>query len=240
MLHQSSDTLLDAVQPLLDSWVDGRKQQFTIEQQGPFGIVFITENGFRYSIDHEGVVVEFRHRWRVKPRSGGLPVMELLSKARPYTELLDEAIDRLLRAVELVNGPRARKVWRLGVMTVSNVVISDAPPGVRRLIAYMSRPWGGDVPQYNFEITGRLTKEDSKGEFSDRCIHSISLGEQETNPDELVALKLDWQRNYNIVRPLAVDAIKKQVAAGKQAAIAYFEDVAEGSRFDEEILSKPA
>ncbi len=237
LLHQSSDALLDALQPLLDTWVEGRKQQFSIEQQGPFTITLITEGGFRYTVDHEGVVVEFRHRWRVKPRSGSLPVAELLSKARPYTELLDEGIERLLQATELVNGPRARMVWRLGIVSNTAVVTSDAPPGVRRLVDYMSRPWGGNLPHYNLELTGRLG---SKDDHSDRCIHAIGMGEQDNNPDRLISIRLDWQRDYNIARPLAVDAIRKQVAAGKKAALEYFEDVAEGSRFDEAILRKSA
>lgn len=235
-VHQSSNRLLDSLQPLFDAWVEGRKQRFTIEQQGPFAITFITEGGFRYAIDHEGIVVEFHHRWRVKPRSGGLPVAELLSKARPYTELLDEAVDRLLHAVELVNGPRARTVHRLGIISQTAVVAKDAPPGVRRLVDYMTRPWGGDLPQYSFEITGRLDKKD---DYSDRCIHSVGMGDPELSPDRLISVKFDWQRDYSATRPVTVDVIKKQVAAGKKAALEYFEDVAEGSRFDEEILRKP-
>jgi hypothetical protein len=65
------------------------------------------------------------------------------------------------------------------------------------------------------------------------------MGELENNPDRLISVKFDWQRDYIIARPIAIDAIRKQVAAGKKAALEYFEDVAEGSRFDEEILRKP-
>lgn len=234
-LHESSNKLLDSLQPLFDALVNGRKQQFSIEQQGAFSISFITEDGFRYSVDHEGVVVEFRHRWRVRPRSGSLPTVELLSKARPYTELLDEAVEKLLQAIELVNGPRARKVWRLGIVSNTTVVASDAPPGVRRLIDYISRPWDGILPQYNFEITGRLG---SKDDYSDRCVHAVGMGEQDNNPDGLVSVRFDWQRDYTIARPIGIDAIRKQVAAGKQAALEYFEDIAVGTRFDEEILRK--
>jgi hypothetical protein len=216
--------------------VEGRKQQFSIDQQSAFGVGLVTESGFHYAVDHEGVVVEFRHRWRVKPRSGNLPVAELLSKARPYSELLNEAVERLLQAVELVNGPRARLVQRLGIVTNTTVVASDAPPGVRRLIDYIGRPWGGNLPAYAFEITGRLG---SKDDYSDRCIHSVGMGELEINPDRLISVKFDWQRDYVIARPIAIDAIRKQVEAGKKVALGYFEEVAEGSRFDEEILRKP-
>jgi hypothetical protein len=235
--HQSSDKLLDALQPLFDTWVEGRKQQFSIDRQTSFGIQFTTEGGFNYTVDYEGVVVDYRHRFRIKPRSGGQPVAELLSKARPYTQLLDEAIERVLEAVDLVNGPRARPIWRLGIMSTTAVVLSDAPPGIRRLVDYIGKPWGGKLAQYNFEITGLLKKEN---EYSDRCIHSVGMGDVENNPDNLVSIKLDWQRSYSISRPLAVDAIKKHVAAGKKAALEYFEDVAEGSRFDEAILNKSA
>jgi len=233
--HLSSDSLLDSLRPLFDAWVDGRKQRFSIEQQGPFAVTFITEDGFRYAVDYEGIAVEFRHRWRVRPRSGSLPVAELLSKARPYTELLDEACIRLLEAVELVNGPRARVVGRLGIVSTTAVAASDAPPGVRRLIEYLGRPWGGDLPAYTFEVTGRLGGKDMT---SDRCIHTVTMNEQETSTDRLITVKFDWQRDYNVVRPITVDAIRKLVAPGKQAALEYFEDIAVGSRFDEEILRK--
>lgn len=236
LFHQSSNRLLDLLQPLFDTLVEGRKQQFSIEQQSAFAITLVTESGFGYIVDHEGVVVEFRHRWRIKPRSGSLPVPELLSSPRPYSQLLDEAVDRLLQAVEFVNGPRPRLVQRLGIVTNTSVVASDAPPGVRRLIDYFGKPWGGDLPHYNFEVTGRL---DSKDDHSDRCIHAVVMGDLENNPDKLISVKLDWQRDYNIGHPIAIDAIRKRVAEGKKAALGYFENVAEGVRFDERILGKP-
>jgi hypothetical protein len=150
--------------------------------------------------------------------------------------LLDEAVERLLQAVELVNGPGARALQRLGIVTDTAVVASDAPPGVRRLIDYVGRPWGGNLPHYRFDITGRLGNKD---DYSDRCIHSIGMEEPDSNPDKLISVKFDWQREYIITRPIAIEAIRKQVTAGKRAALEYFEDVAEGSRFDEEILRKP-
>jgi hypothetical protein len=237
-MHQSSDKLLDSLRPLFDDWVDGRKQQFTIQQQTSFGIQFSTESGFSYNVDHEGVVVIFNHKWRIKPRSGGLPVAELLSKARPYTDLLDEAIERLLRAVELVNGPAARHVWRMGIMSNTVVVLGDAPPGIRRLVDYIGRPWGKNLPQYNLEITGPLEK--GGDDYNDRCIHTVGMGDVENNSDKLVTIKLDWQRNFNISRPLAIDAVRKHVFGAKKVALDYFEDVAEGTRFDEAILNKSA
>ena len=235
LVHKSSNTILDQLRPLFDSWVDGRQPKFSIEKQSAFGLVFITDNGFRYTVDPGSVVVEFHHRWRLKPRSGSLPVAELLSQARPYSELLEEAVERLLHAVELINGPGARPMHRLGIVTDTKVVASDAPPGVRRLIAYVGRPWGGNMPYYSFDIAGTLGRS---ADHDDRCIHSVGMDELESNPDGLVTVRFDWQRHYTIARPLAIEAIRKQVAAGKKAALEYFEDVAEGSRFDEDILRK--
>jgi hypothetical protein len=236
LVHKSSDSLLDALQPLFDTWVDGRKQRFSIEKQDSFGVQFITEDGFHYTINQEAAVIEFRHRWRVRPRSGSLPVAELMSKAQPYTELLSQAAEKVLDAATLVNGSRARVLHRIGIVTNTVVGHKEVPPGIKRLISFMSKPWGGNVPQYNIEITGEIGEQH---DYADRCIHSVGMGD-ENNPDRLITVKLDWQRVFTIVRPITMDVIKKHVATAQKSALDYFEDVAEGSRFDEEILNKSA
>jgi hypothetical protein len=120
-------------------------------------------------------------------------------------------------------------------VTSTAVGVSDLPPGVRRLIDHVGKPWSGKLSQYNVELSAELGGKD---EYKDRCIHIVGSGDEENNPDRLVSVKFDWQRTYAFSRPIAVDAIRKLVAVGRGGALDYFEEVAEGSRFDEEIHNK--
>src|SRR5262245_18091342 len=143
--HQSSDSILDALAPLFDSWVDGRKQRFSIEKQEPFKVEFATDDGFHYVVNQQRVTVEFRYGWRVKRQSARAPVPQLQSEPRLFTALLPRVAERAIEAANFIYGARPPSPDRIGVVSITNVAENDAPPGILRLVEFIQRPWGKQV-----------------------------------------------------------------------------------------------
>src|SRR6267378_4324981 len=85
-----SSQILEVLKPILDPLVDGEKVKFVINKQDPFTIELTTEDGFHYGIESSRVWIDFQHRMRVKPSSGGPPIAELLSRPAPFSELLPD------------------------------------------------------------------------------------------------------------------------------------------------------
>ena len=95
----------------------------------------------------------------------------------------------------------------------------------------MGRPWKGAVEHYNtISITAEVGKTK---DWSDRCLHTVTKSE---DPEQLLALNFDWQRTYNTGRPIKADVLNEGLKSAQAAATKYFEDLAEGSLFDEEII----
>ncbi len=97
-----STDILDALTPILDGLVAGEKTKFAINSQEAFAVEFTTEDGFHYGIDPSRVWIDFQHRLKVKPISGGPPIAELLSRPAPFSELLPEVSKRLIDATERI------------------------------------------------------------------------------------------------------------------------------------------
>jgi len=211
------------------------KQGFTIERHESFRVQLVTDDGFQYYFDQERMFVEFKHRMRVKAQSGGPPIAELMSRPRPFTELLPEVTGRVIEAAELVNGVKPRALNRIGVVSTTSVSGPEAPPGIRRLITYLGKPWANDLEYFDFNVAGVIAKTE---EFTDRCIHSLARPE---DTEQLMSIKFDWQRTFAITKFATADMLKKMAAAAGKSALAYFEDIGEGRRFDDEhINSNPA
>lgn len=233
--HKSSDKILDALSPLLDSWVDD-KHNVTIERQETFTVQLSTEEGFTYAVDPNRISVDFKHRWKIKPRSGGTPTAELTTAPRPFTEILPEVASKAIEVAGLINGSRPRTLLRIGIVATTTVAQSDAPPGVLRLLSFISKPWQTSLDFFDIHIAGDLGRTD---DYSDRCLHLLKKSEDD-NPDDLILIKLDWQRIFSTNKITSSDVLKKYVLSAQESALAYFEDVAEGSRFDEKLISIPA
>lgn len=220
-----SSELLSAIVPVLDELAGPVTDKFTLSKQDTFSVDFITESGYRYYIDASRISVEFQHRVKVKNTSGGMPVMELLSKQEPYTHMLAEVSKRAVHAAELLIGQN-RILERIGVVSTTIVSESDAPPGIRRGIDYLSRPWENEVENYQFQVVARTNKTD---EWGDRCI--INLSKPETDEDEdLVTLQFDYQRKFSGKKGMS--SLKPSMATLQGVALAYFEDLALGDMFD--------
>lgn len=201
-------------------------------RQESFAIGFDTNDGFQYGIETSRVHVGFVHKVKFKTVSAGPPIMEMLSQPLPYTELLSKVSDRCIEMTMLLPGVKTRKLHRIGIISTTTVDDASFPPGIARLIDYIGRPWSGILDNYSIQITSEVG---NSANWRDRCIHILSKPEDE---DQLPTLKFDWQRTFNTGRPLLKDTLTELVEKARKAALAYFEDLAEGSRFDEDIIGK--
>ncbi|MCW5575708.1 MAG: hypothetical protein KIT13_06390 [Burkholderiales bacterium] len=226
--YQSGDSILHALGPLFDKQHKGLKQRFTIEVHESFRVQFVMEEGFQYFFDASKVVVEFKHRLRVKAQSGGPPTAQLITTPRPYTELLPEVVGRAIEAVELVYA-KARTLKRIGIVTTTSLALGDAPPGIGRFLNYIGHPWSGKMDFFNMNLMTVLAETD---EHKDLCLHTFNKPEDD---EQLPSVKLDWLREYKIQRQATSDVLKKQASVAQESALKYFEEIGEGGRFDEYI-----
>jgi hypothetical protein len=226
-----NNSLWAAFSPILDKEVSNEKATFAITQNEPFSIGFHTDSGFHYSADPSKVVVGFQHRLKVKPVSGGTPTMEMLSHPRPFSQLLPEVCEKLRAAALVLPGSKTRKITRIGVVTNTLVDVEDAPPGIGNLIDYVGRPWGERVDIFSFQIVTELG--DAVG-WKDRCVHNLTKPE---DPQALVTLSFDWQRTFTTGQAITVASLGNILARAQADSMAYFEELAEGSRFDENFVS---
>jgi hypothetical protein len=149
--------ILSAWRPILDKLLDNDKPAFTVESADPYSAVFSTDEGFKYQFDSESIAIVFNHRIRAKPTSGGPPVMELLSQAAPYTDLLSETIKRLTEAISLID-IKGRHLQRVGIVSYTTVDRSDAPPGITKLIEQIASPLGGSLETMQAMIGTRIAE----------------------------------------------------------------------------------
>jgi hypothetical protein len=225
-----SSSIQAALAPLLNKLVDGDQIQFTLNRSSPFGFDFTTNDGFNYGIDHQKVFVEFTHQMKIKPKSAGPPIAELTSTPLPFSTLLPEILRRLIEATLRLPGIGNRKVKWVGIVSTTALDESVMPPGIARLIKYIGRPWQGKLQTYHIEIASELRRD--SGSF-DKCIHILRKVD---NPDQLPFIRFDWQRWFDPGRAAHADTLPELLGEAEKPAMAYFEELAEGNRFDEDIL----
>jgi hypothetical protein len=226
-----SDTILNGLSPILDPLVKGDKTQFDLTLLQPYEIAFRTEDGFEYGVGSSKVSVTFKHRLRAKAQSAGPPVMEMLSHPMPFTQLLPEISKRLIELTLLVPKSKERSVTRVGVISTTVIAEGELPPGIVRFIKYVGRPWKNMLDHYNINITADLGKG---GGWTDRCIHTLTKSEDR---EQLLSLNFDWQRTFASGRSINSPELADILESAERSALRYFEDLAEGGRFDEEIIS---
>lgn len=231
----SADAIYDSLSTILDPLYHGNRSRFSINApQQPFEVSISTEEGFLYAVDPTKVSINFRHRMKAMPVSGGPPVMEMLSKAAPYTRLLPEVLRRLVDTTLLLPSPKERTVKRVGIVSTTAVAEGDLPPGIKRFIEYVGRPWNGEMEHYTLMINAHIGVGSG---WKDRCIHTVTKSEDE---EELMTLNFDWQRIYTSGSPLRRDVLIKITEEAERAALRYLEDLAEGRRFDEKLIRETA
>lgn len=222
-----SEQILRSHSPILDRATDGEKPLFSIEALTPFGLTFNTEEGYKYILDQSRITIQYNHRVRFKPITGGPPVMELLSRPMPFTELLSISIDKIIESNRLIKELRTRSITKIGIVSTTLVDLDEVPPGIKSLIDHLARPWDGKLSECNVRITTRLREDDR---WSDVCHHHLIIPQDRT---ELTTIVLDWQRSYSKPHQSDDRGMRKLFDDGVKSALDYFEEVAEGVRFDE-------
>lgn len=226
----SSHAILQALSPVLDRLVTDNRQMFTVEKQEAFSVIFTTLDGFQYTIEPSKIAVNFQHRLKIKQRSGAPPAVELLSISSPYSSLLPQVSSKLVEATLLLQNISDRKVSRIGVVSTTIVSEDQVPPGIEKFIGYIGRPWKRNIQTFNIQIVSEL---DKTPKWSDRCVHLLVKPEDK---DQLPTLQFDWQRTLASERTIERDYLLEFVESAKKDAMKYFEELAEGSQFDEDII----
>ena len=156
----------------------------------------------------------------------------MISKPQPFTMLLPAVCDRLLKVVALLIDPKFRLLKQIGIVSSTMVDEEDAPPGILKFVNNITKPWGKTLDAYSFMIVAQLSQQAGR---SDRCIHEI------TNPedvDSLTTLKFDWQRKFvNDPSVPAIEGLTELLKDAQKDALGYFEELAEGNRFDVDASS---
>jgi hypothetical protein len=224
------EELLSALSPLLDPLVKKGKEQFTLDDLQGFNLAFTTFEGYKYEASPAKLSVTFNHRVRHKLTSGGPPTMEMLSTPMPFTTLLPVVCKKLIDAALLLPNASSRMIERIGIISTTAVAADELPPGVARFFSYVARPWKAPLEEFTFYLVAPLHSSPSA---SDRCVHTF---QQPEDKSELVRLVLDWQRTLKTPKVVAKDAMEELLNSAQKDAERYFEEVAEGSMFDEELI----
>lgn len=228
--YVSSAALLDAAAPVLEKLNVREKAGFELEKQEPFSLQFVTNDGYQYGLTSTNVYIEFVYRLRLRNKSGGPPVAEMLSSVIPYSQQIPEVARRLEEITALLPGAKSRTIKRVGVVSATNANLTDAPPGIRRFIDYLGRPWKQELDSLNFRVSAMLPSSPGS---TVRCIHTLTKPEDK---EELTHFKFDWQRIFSTGKRIESKSMRELIADATRDANRYFEDLAEGNRFDEDIL----
>lgn len=229
--YVASDSIVNALTPWFDKWATDDKAPITVTRQESFAFGFTLEQGFQFAVEPTRTFVDFSHRIKMRTVSGGPPVAEMLSHALPYTTLLPDLCGRLVDLTLDTPSPPNRTFNRVGVVVKAAIAPEDAPPGISRFLDYLGKPWKGLVGGYSFQVTGEIA---SNSDFADRCVHTLTKPETGDNA-QLVSLNFDWQRTFVVGQPLKRDTLESALAAAVKSALSYFEDLAEGNRFDADL-----
>jgi hypothetical protein len=230
--HMGLDAALRLLGPMIDKWVERDKQLFQIVQTDPFSFDFQHHDGFTYGIAPLKLSVDFKYRMRAKHVSAGPPTVELTTAPKPYSELLPEACNKLVKIGSLLLSDHPRPINRVGVTTTTIIDIEEAPPGIARFLEYLGRPWDAESEEFNLSLIAPLAT--GRG-YKDRCIHMLSRGQ---GTDKLLTMQFDWQRIFTTPREATTaEALTAILNDAQEAGVTYFEDIAEGNRFDEKLIA---
>jgi hypothetical protein len=222
-----ADKILESWHSILDANSTDDLPKFTLTRADDFNIEINGEDGFKYGADASRIHVGFNHRVRVKNISGGGPVVEMLSSAKPFTKLLPDVIRRLIDATLLVPGIKDRKLQKCGITSTTPVDEADLPPGIVNLIEHVGRPWKGLTGGFTMQLTANV---DEQRFWTDRCIHTLVRPEV---GDDLMTIVFDYQRIFTESRKCDRESLKEAMEEVEKGALKYFEALAEGTMFDD-------
>lgn len=225
------EVILDALSPILDSASEKEAANTSLDQPSTFfSTGFTTNDGYRYFADEAKVSVSFNHRVRFRQVSGGPPTMEMLSRPLPFTKLIPIVAAKLIDATLMLPKAKERRIQRVGIISTTAIAEEDIPPGIKRLISYVGRPWKSAIDNYSVMINAVISET---AETTERCIHTLTKPEDK---EQLLTLQFDWQRSFQTGWQNSKDNLERLVDDGTKDALRYFEELAEGNRFDEVLL----
>jgi hypothetical protein len=221
-----SEILLGALSPFTDKMTSGDEQRFSIETKEPLRLSFTSFEGVQYGLEPTKIYLGFTHRATIKTGVGGIPSLVPSSKIAPYTELLAEMQGYLFDTMMIINKLKQRKLAGIGVVSTTVVSESDLPPGLQKLLAYVSKPWHGALQSLTFQAQTVIAESDN---YTQKCNHTIVKPAQ---ADEPLQLTFDFQRIFK--KNLDVDMQKLRTVTDdvKAHAINYFEQLAQGDLID--------
>jgi hypothetical protein len=225
----SGDGIIDAISPLLDRWKVGDKPDFGVSQPEPLKIEVQRNNGFTYSFEPTRTSIAYQHRVKFRNVSGGRPVVELISSPEPYSKLLDAALADIVEIALILPMAKRRSIKTIGIVSSTHADEKDVPPGIRKMIKYMSRPWKAELEAYLFTV---VADAGSTKDHTDRCIHTLTRPEDE---EQIPSFKFDWQRNYSNHVAVEKETLVRELQRTKKAALDYFETLAVGDAFDDVV-----
>jgi len=229
--YSPPDELFEAFSPIIDAVSQDGKPKFNINQYEIGGVAFTTHEGFKYTADHSKISVGFEHILRTRVVSAGPPIMEMLSQPRPFSKLLPVVAEKVIEATLLLNEFEPRTVHRVGIVSVTKIAEDELPPGIKRFFSYMARPWKHGVESFQYHTLANLGAGSG---WTDRCVNTVVKPDEE--PEEPLSLLFDWQRMFTEGRSVTLDALRELLADAQEAAMTYFEELAEGSQFDEDLI----
>jgi len=223
-----SDILLGALSPIVDRMVLGDEQRFSIDLKDPLRLTFTSFDGFQYGLEPSRIYVSFIHRASIRTGIGGIPALVPSSKIATYTHLLSEVETCLFDAMTIINKLKTRRLTGIGVVSTTLTDESELPPGIRRFLSYASNPWSGSLEALTFQAQSVLEK---KEHYYHQCNHTIIKSRKEDDPIQVI---FDYQRIYEKHQDIDSNRLRTATDELKRIALDYFEQLAQGDRFDVE------
>ena len=90
----------------------------------------------------------------------------------------------------------------------------------------MGAPWANELESFNFNVLSVLSKAD---DWTDKCLHTVVKSD---DPEKLLTVVFDFHRRLNVGNAITTDSLSSLIRHCSVDALKYFEDLAEGNRFD--------
>jgi hypothetical protein len=195
-----------------------------IAQLQPVGLlVTLNDTGHRIRFEPANVVADFRYQLEGEVAAGELPAVKDPA-VRPYSEVAQELIGLIAGAADCLAQQEHPLVCnRFGVVAQAWLKEKSAPPGVEKLKELLTGQWTRPVAKMESTAMTRL-KEDEQ--VVEQCHHRLAF--DETRQPGQLALSLDWQRNLKEPLTLGVGDTQERLVDNLEAALQYFESVADG------------
>lgn len=186
-------------------------------------------NGIYFDLTHSSINAGFTYQLTVKSRPALFPELVGPSTVEPFNELVDRVATELRDLLEVSgDGGKSRSVIRIGCIADCRLAEDTAPPGLRKLLNHLERPWPGKLKGTEGTLLVELSNSTQTRE---QCHHTVSRNAYD-RPNDLV-LRLDWQRMWHDGKPMRTSELITAITSVKTDAASYFQSFGEGTWGDE-------